>query len=33
MIEPFNDWDLTRLVPRPDWTPPDELKLAELGEK
>ncbi len=32
-IEPFNfDGSDPRLVPRPDWTPPDELKLPTDDE-
>ena len=27
-IEPFDDWDLSRMIPDPDYVPPEEVRLA-----
>jgi hypothetical protein len=33
VVEPFDDWDETRMVPKPDAKIPDECLIADLGEK
>ena len=33
VIESFDGWDLERMTPVPGWEPPEEVRLAVLGEK